>query len=63
MDLFVKDSAFINTRIPFKNYKIPTRRNCGQNKDGTNMFGGNEHANAKRNNRTIVDSDYNSNNI
>lgn len=63
VDLFAKNSALINTGILLKNYKIHARRIWGKSKDGTDMFGGDENANAKNNDRTIVDSDYNSNDI
>lgn len=64
VDLFTKGSAITNTGVSLKNYKMHTRRNCGQSKDGTNMFEGDKNTNAKKkNDRTTVDSDYDNNNI
>lgn len=63
MDLFEKSSTFINIEELLKNYKICIRENWGQNKDRTNIFEGNENTNVKRNNKTMIDSDYNNNNI
>lgn len=53
----------MNTRIPLKNSKIYTRENWSSSKNGTDMFEGDENANTERNNRTMVDFDYNSNNM
>lgn len=40
-----------------------TKRNQGQNKDKTYIFAGDENALTQKNNRTIIDFDYNSNNM
>lgn len=61
--LFTKSSVFMNTGVSFKNYKMCTRGNQGQSKKETNIFENDENANTKRNNRTIVNSDYDSDNI
>lgn len=61
--LFTKGSAFINTGILLKNYKICARGNWSQCKDKTDIFEGNENVDVKKNDRTTVDSDYNSDNI
>lgn len=63
MDLFAKSSTLINCRISFKNYKMWTRENWDQSKDRTDMFEDDENANAKKNNRATVDSNYDSNNM
>lgn len=56
-------SAIMNTGVLLKNYKMYVKRNWSQSKDGTDMFEGDKNVNAKKNNRTIVDSDDDSNNI
>lgn len=62
MNLFAKNFIFINIEVLFKNYKIHTRENWDQNKNKTDIFKDNKNANAKKNNRNIVNFDYNSNN-
>ena len=64
MDLFRKDSAIINTRVLFNNYKKRARRNWDESKDGFNIFEiDTSNINVKKNNRVILDCDYNSNSI
>ena len=57
VDLFAKGSALVNSKIPLKNYKMRAKRNYDQSKNRTDIFEGDENADAKRNNRTTVDSD------
>lgn len=64
VDPFAKGSAIMNTGVPLKNYKKRARGNWGQSKDGSDIFEGDENnADAKRNDRTTVDSDYGSDNM
>ncbi len=53
----------MNTGVSLKNYKKHARGNWGQSKDETDMFEGDENADAEKNNRTMVDSDYDSNDM
>lgn len=50
-DLFVKILKSINIWIPVLNSKIYTRGDWGQNKDGTNIFKGDENTNSKKNDK------------
>ncbi len=53
----------MNTGVPLKNYKKRARGNWSHSKDGTDMFEADKNADAKRNDRTTVDSDYDSDNM
>lgn len=63
MNLFAKQFDIINAEILFKNSKKCIGRNQNQNKDETDMFEVDNNANIKKNNETIVDSDYSSNSM
>lgn len=63
MDLFAKKSTIINAEVLFKNYKKRIKRNQSQNKDKTDIFEANENANIEKNDETIINSDYISNNM
>lgn len=63
MDLFAKKSAIRNAKILFKIYKQHIRGNWSQSKNETNLFEADENANLEKNDETIIDSDYNSDNM
>ncbi len=53
----------MNTEVLLKNYKKRVRENWSQSKNGTDIFAADDNAGAKRNDRTIIESDYGSDNI
>lgn len=52
----------MNSEVLLENYKMCARENWGQSKDKTDMFKGNENANAKKNKKITINSDHSSNN-
>ncbi len=63
VDLFVKRSLIINARVPLKNYKKYAKGNWSESQYRTDMFEVDENAGTKRNDKTIIDSDYDINNM
>lgn len=61
--LFAKNSAFINIKVLFKNYKMYVRRNKDQSKGGIDIFEDDKNIDTKKNNKTIINFNYDSNNI
>ena len=63
VDLFEKRYAIMNTGVLLKNYKKRAKKNWSQSKDETDIFEADENVGAEKNNGTIVDFDYESDNM
>ncbi len=63
VNLFAKRSAIMNAGVSLRNYKKRVRKNWSQSKDKTDIFETDENTSVKRNNETIVNSDYASDNM
>lgn len=62
VNLFLKLSAIMNTKVSLKNDKIHARKNWSQNEDKTDIFEGDENTDVKKKNKTMIDFDYASDN-
>lgn len=63
MNLFTKSFAFLNIGVLFQNYKIDVQKIYGQNINEIDIFEDNENINVKKKKKTIIDLDYDSNNM